>query len=428
MGKCPECETWSSLVETTERPLSGKSSARGALPVEPVSIEMVKCDENDRIYTGIGEFDRVLSGVVAGQAVLLSGEPGIGKSTLLLQAGSSFARNYRVFYINGEESSAQIKIRANRLGLNSSNLFLLNQNRIEALIDAIGTQKPDIIFVDSIQTLYSEKYDSLAGSVVQVRETTFELVNLCKSMDIPLFLVSHITKEGNIAGPKVVEHIVDTVLFLETDNRGYYRILRSLKNRFASTEEIGFFKMDMAGLVGVDDITNAFMMVHEEETSGIAVYPFLEGNRAFPVEVQALCAPTQFNIPRRTADGMELNRLSMLIAIMEKKLKFNLSSHDIYVNITGGLKINDPALDLAVVLAIFSSFKNKPVAMDTICAGEVGLTGEVRPVFGMQRRIAEMERMGFARAVFPFKTDNVKTDGKIKLLPVKNISEGAGVL
>lgn len=428
LGKCPNCGAWNSFVEEVRRNIKKHSGIQPSLSsITPVSITKVNYSENDRIFVNISEFDRVLGGIVPGQAVLVSGEPGIGKSTLLLQVANNLAATTKVLFVNGEESSSQVKSRASRLGMNNENLLLLADNQIENIIAHIEKSKPGVVFVDSVQTIYSSNFDSLPGGITQVREGTNLMVGICKRLGIPLFLVSHITKSGNIAGPKIVEHIVDTVLFLESDNRGFYRILRSLKNRFHQTDEIGFFKMGSAGMQGIADIGNAFVMEHETQISGIAIFPFLEGNRAFPVETQALCTATQFNFPRRTADGIELNRLLMLIAIMEKRLSINLAPYDIYVNITGGLKITDPALDLAVIFAIYSSLKNIPSPTDILAVGEVGLAGEVRLARGIEKRLSEMERLGFKSVVLPFKSKSIKS-GKLKLLPIKNIKEGIALL
>lgn len=430
LGKCPECSSWNSFVEEVELPSPkqhAKNSPKGS--ISPVSIETVSLEDKERLYTRIFEFDRVLGGIVPGQAILLSGEPGIGKSTLILSIAGRLADQKKIYYINGEESNTQVKIRAERTGAVSQNLFLFSENEISAVEARIKTDKPAALFVDSIQTVFSSDYSSLAGSIVQIRESSYRLIQMCKELNIPLFLIGHITKTGNIAGPKVVEHMVDTVLFFEADNRGYYRILRSLKNRFYSTDEIGFFTMEETGLKEIEDASNAFTAIHEESVSGISIFPLLEGNRVFPVEIQALCSPSQFNYPKRTADGMDINRLYMLIAIMEKALKINLSAHDIYLNITNGLKISDPSLDLAVIFAIYSSFKDLPSPLDTAVFGEVGLTGEVRPVLKPEKRAQEMSRLGLARIVLPFQSSgNIPSLEKARVLPVKNILEGIQVI
>lgn len=434
MGRCPECESWNTFIEEIET-VGDSRKAKSVTDVRPTSIREIVFSEDERFHTGIDEFDRCIGGIVPGQAVLVSGEPGIGKSTLLLQIAHRLSQRKRpdgsavkVFYVNGEESNSQVKIRASRLGIESDSLFLFAENNVSAVLEQIRRDKPNAVILDSLQTGYLSMYDSLPGSVVQVRECAYELVNLCKAMEIPLFLVSHITKSGNIAGPKIVEHIVDTVLFLEVDRKGYFRFLRSLKNRFYRTDEMGIFKMTEAGLIGEDDVSSAFIWQHNEKTNGICVYPYLEGNRVFPVEIQALCSPTQFNYPKRTAEGLDQNRLMMLIAIMEKKLKMNLFPFDVYVNVTGGLDVNDPALDLSVIFAVYSSFKEKRLGADTAVMGEVGLTGEVRYVIGMEKRVTEMKRLGFSTLILPFHQPNRKTIDEMNLQPIKTIHEGISLL
>ncbi len=391
--------------------------------ISPVSIESVPYDEKARFFTGIPEFDRVLGGIVEGQAILLSGEPGIGKSTLVLGIANKIAEKKKVFYVNGEESNSQVKLRARRMKTEEKNLYLFSENKLDNIIHVLRTEKPDALFVDSIQTLFSERYASLPGSLVQIRESCHELVQFCKSENIPLFLVGHITKSGIIAGPKIVEHMVDTVLFLESDSRGNYRILRSLKNRFAAVDEAGFFTMEENGMEGIQNISCAFIFGHENSASGVSLYPHLEGNRVFPVEIQALAVPSQFNYPKRTADGMDTNRLFMLIAIMEKSLKVNFSAHDVYVNVTSGLKVKDPSLDLSVILALYSSLKDKPSPLDTAAFGEAGLSGEVRPVQKAEKRAQEMARLGIKSIVLPHSGKTLKSIENARLLPVKTITE-----
>ncbi len=424
LGKCPECGQWNTFIEEFEDISKNGVSIRetGHQLISPVLISDIDGKNTGRIFTNFYEFDRVLGGIVPGQAILLSGEPGIGKSTLLLSLAGRIAENKITYYINGEESNYQVKIRADRISVNSKSLYLLSENNVDNIMKRINQDRPEIVFIDSIQTLFSERFNSLPGSIVQIRESAYQLVNLCKSLNIPLFLIGHITKSGSIAGPKVVEHIVDAVLFLEIDNRGYYRILRSLKNRFFTTDEAGFFTMEEKGLKGIEDESTAFTYPHTDTVSGISVFPLLEGNRVFPVEIQGLCSPSQFNYPKRTTDGFDLNRLNMIIAIMERALKINFSSHDVYLNITGGLKIDDPSLDLAVVAALYSSIKGLSSHQDTALFGEVGLTGEVRPVQKNEKRIAEMGRLGFKRIIVPFQ-DKISTSGNIRILPVKSIEE-----
>ncbi len=426
LGKCPQCGEWNTLIEEMET--SEPASVHNVSTASPIPIGDVQFSESSRIFTKIDELDRALGGIVPGQAILLSGEPGIGKSTLLLQTAGALAEGHTVFYVNGEESNPQVKSRASRLGLNSKTMYLFNENNLDSIIARVSTDKPDFLFVDSLQTLYSPRYTSLPGSVLQVRECAHELISLSKGLGIPVFLVSHITKGGEIAGPKIVEHLVDTVLYIETDTRGYYRILRPLKNRFYTTEEVGFFTMGENGLTGIEDISTAFTSIHSGAVNGVSIFPMIEGNRVFPVEIQGLCVASQFSYPRRAADGIDLNRLYMLAAIMEKRLGANLSASDLYVNITGGLTIDDPALDLAVIFAVYSSLKDKPVPLDMIVFGEAGLTGEVRPVFRMEKRFAEAKRLGFKRAVVPYQEKGMSPPDGITVLPVKSIEEGIALI
>lgn len=435
LGKCPECGTWNSFIEEIETAHGhSAASARSDRPgIEPVPITDISLDDKQRTFSGFYEMDRVLGGMVPGQTIFLAGEPGIGKSTLILGVANILAATWmasskKVIYINGEESNSQVKMRSVRTGANSPNLFLYGENDIENIKERVRKEKPGVLFVDSVQTVYSGGISSLPGSVVQMREATFELVTLCKELDVVLFLIGHITKAGVIAGPKIVEHMVDTVLFMEADTRGYYRILRCLKNRFYSTEEAGFFTMEADGLKGIEDLSKAFTYRHKEAVRGISVYPLMEGNRVIPVEIQALTVPSQFNYPKRSAEGMDSNRLSMLIAVMEKNLKISLSGADVYLNVTNGLRIGDPSLDLAAVMAIYSSFKDAVSPQDTAAFGEVGMTGEVRPAVKMEKRIAEMARLGFRKIVVPYNEKALSAPGDTVLLPISNIVEGVQAL
>ncbi len=427
LGKCPDCGSWNTFIEEFEE-TSKKEPVRKDSIIRPVSISDIQFNDNERLFSKEFELDRVLGGIVPGQAILLSGEPGIGKSTLILSIANRIAENKKVYYINGEESNSQVKVRAKRISADSKNLFLVSVNNTDDIAEIIKKDKPEVVLIDSIQTLYSERFSSLPGSIVQIRESSFTLVSLCKEMNIPLILIGHITKSGSIAGPKIIEHIVDTVIFLETDNRGYYRILRSLKNRFFSTDEVGLFTMEETGLKGIENDSTAFTFMHPENVSGIAIFPLLEGSRVFPVEIQALCSPSQFNYPKRTSDGMDINRLYMLIAIMEKRLKVNLASNDVFLNITNGLKINDPSLDLAVITALYSSLKDIPSPVETAVFGEVGLTGEVRPVQRPGKRISEMSRLGMKKIIIPYQDLNQKQIFQIQQLPVKSIEETISAL
>ncbi len=426
LGKCPECGTWNSFVEEelkdpAKHPRGASSS--GSKRAEITGISAIDGEEKDRYNAGISEFDRVTGGLIPGQTILLSGEPGIGKSTMILEVAGNLARHGRVLYVNGEESNSQVKQRAVRTGIGPGDIFLYPENDIDNVTDAIKKENPRFVFIDSIQTVYSPSFESLPGSIVQMRETASVLVKLCKEMDIVLFIVGHVTKSGVIAGPKVLEHIVDTVLFLEMDGRGYYRILRSNKNRFFSTDEIGFFTMEENGLKSIGNVTEAFLYEHEEPVSGISFFPMAEGNRVIPVEIQALTAPSEFNYPKRTSDGLDIGRLFMLIAVMEKILKINLSQYDIYLNVTNGLHIQDPGLDLPAAAAIYSSYKGLSSPLDLMVCGEVGLTGEVRAVKKLEKRIMESARSGFKKIMVPNQAGKFKESEGFKLFPVKNIKE-----
>lgn len=423
LGRCPQCDSWNSFVEEVERDLPLTSATVNTSTVQALQLDQVAFNDDQRLHSGLSEFDRVVGGLVPGQALLISGEPGVGKSTLLLQLAREFTRQGSVYYVNGEESNAQVKSRAQRLGIAEKGLYLVSTNRLEDIVSLMQQDRPSLVIVDSIQTLQSARFTSLPGSIVQARECSFELIQAAKSWGMPLFLVSHITKSGSIAGPKVVEHMVDSVLFLESDDRGLYRILRSLKNRFFSTEEAGFFTMGQEGLLPVEDLGHAFLNVHDRPVAGVSAFPYLEGNRVIPVEVQALCVATQYNYPRRTADGMELNRLQMLLAILEKHLGLSYATQDVYLNITGGLSINDPALDLAVVLALYSSLHNRPLASDSAWFGELGLAGELRAVKRSGKRIQELSRLGYRSLYFPAARDRLEAPSEVKLYPLKSLRE-----
>lgn len=428
LGKCPECGQWNSFVEEILKSPSKTSVVSQSIKTAaPVKLSEAPVSDAGRMTTGVAEFDRCSGGIVPGQTLLVSGEPGIGKSTLLLQAAGAISQTRKVYYFNGEESDSQVKLRAQRLGIDSGDLYLCSTGELASIVETIRSGKPEAVFVDSLQTAWSEDYDSPPGSVIQVRECAYELTTFCKSLSIPLVLVSHITKTGNIAGPKVVEHIVDSVFYLESDQKGMYRILRSLKNRFYSTDEVGLFRMTGKGLESLEAFDDDFIRAHETAVSGVAFYPHLEGNRVFPTEVQALCAASQFNYPKRTADGLDTNRLVMLIAVMEKRLKCSLFAMDVYANVTSGWNVADPAIDLSAALAVYSSFKDKPIPADVAIFGELGLAGEVRPVTGADKRVAELAKLGFKRVILPFRNAASVPKGAVTLLPVKTLEEAIGV-
>ncbi len=407
MGRCPECGNWQSFVEEFEiKTAKSKSySMDDEKSGSPMRLSEINMEREERIKTGIGELDRVLgSGIVRGSVVLVGGSPGIGKSTLLLQiAGTeNLLKGNNILYVSGEESFRQIKMRAQRIGVSEeANLKILSENNIEVIKAQVKKEKPDILIIDSIQTVYNPEITSAPGSVSQVRECSGDLIRLSKSRGISTFLVGHITKSGNIAGPKVLEHMVDTVLYFEGERHDSYKILRAVKNRFGSTDEIGIFEMTGDGLKGVDNPSNLFMTDRKNDISGSAVFCGVEGTRPILVEMQALVSYSSFNMPRRMAVGVDYNRMIMLMAVLEKNIGLQVQSQDAYLNVVGGIQINEPASDLAIAIAIASSFRNTPVPADMSIFGEIGLGGEVRGVTHGEMRIAEAARLGFKRCLVP---------------------------
>ncbi|MBK5252287.1 MAG: DNA repair protein RadA [Peptostreptococcaceae bacterium] len=407
MGRCPECGNWQSFVEEFE--IKAAKSKFYSMDDEksgsPMRLSEINMEREERIKTGIGELDRVLgSGIVRGSVVLVGGSPGIGKSTLLLQiAGTeTLLKGNDILYVSGEESFRQIKMRAQRIGVGEdANLKILSENNIEVIKAQVKKEKPDILIIDSIQTVYNPEITSAPGSVSQVRECSGDLIRLSKSKGISTFLVGHITKSGNIAGPKVLEHMVDTVLYFEGERHDSYKILRAVKNRFGSTDEIGIFEMTGDGLKGVDNPSNLFMTDRKNDISGSAVFCGVEGTRPILVEMQALVSYSSFNMPRRMASGVDYNRMIMLMAVLEKNIGLQVQAQDAYLNVVGGIQINEPASDLAIAIAIASSFRNTPVPADMAIFGEIGLGGEVRGVTHGEMRISEAARLGFKRCLVP---------------------------
>ena len=403
-GRCTKCGAWNSFVEHVERPVkaSAMSMIPGGLP-EPVSLPDVPDDIAIRIPLPISELARVLGGgIVPGGGVLISGDPGIGKSTLLIQMAAAVAQSGRkVLYVSAEESAHQIKQRATRLGITTPNLFLLADMNLSNVIAQVERMEPGLIIVDSIQAVSLDSLDSSAGSVSQVRECTSLLLRLAKARNIPLFLVGHVTKEGAIAGPRVLEHMVDTVLYLEGDSFYSYRLLRSVKNRFGSTNEVGVFEMNAQGLAEVTNPSEAFLAERLPHASGSAIAVPMEGTRPLLVEVQALVSTTTFPQPRRTANGIDFNRLLLITAVLSKRVGLRLSDQDVFVNVIGGLKISEPDSDLAIALAIVSSVYNKPAVADLVVVGEIGLSGELRSVGQLPRRLSEAKKLGFTQAIIP---------------------------
>ena len=424
LGQCPMCQEWNTFVEEKMTMSKTVEAAKSRGELEVVTLSSVSTTEDERIKTGIGELDRVLGGgIVPGSLVLVGGDPGIGKSTLLLQVCQRLAENKKkVLYISGEESLKQIKLRANRMGDFSENLYLLCETNLDLIRTVIEREKPETVIIDSIQTMYNEAVGSAPGSVSQVRESTNILMQLAKGMNISIFIVGHVTKEGTVAGPRVLEHMVDTVLYFEGDRHASYRILRGVKNRFGSTNEIGVFEMQRSGLAEVENPSEFMLNGKPEHASGSVVACAMEGTRPMLMEIQALVCKTNFGMPRRTAAGFDYNRVNLLMAVLEKRIGLPLSGYDAYVNIAGGIKMNEPAADLGIVMAIASSYKNQPIAEDTIVFGEVGLSGEVRAVTMPEQRIAEAKKLGFKTCLLPEVC--LKSVGKvegIELIGIKSV-------
>ena len=430
LGQCPMCKEWNTFAEEKVVSIKGQKSS-GEKQVQAVTLSSVTTDEDERMKTELVELDRVLGGgIVPGSLVLVGGDPGIGKSTLLLQVCQNLsAMNKKVLYISGEESLKQIKLRANRMGEFSENLYLLCETSLNLIQTAIEREKPDVVVIDSIQTMYNEEIGSAPGSVSQVRESTNVFMQLAKGMNIAIFIVGHVTKEGTVAGPRVLEHMVDTVLYFEGDRHASYRILRGVKNRFGSTNEIGVFEMRKEGLVEVENPSEFMLSGKPENASGSVVACAMEGTRPMLMEIQALVCKSNFGMPRRTAAGIDYNRVNLLMAVLEKRVGLPLSGYDAYVNIAGGIRMNEPAVDLGIIMAVASSYKNRPVSEDTIVFGEVGLSGEVRAVTMPEQRVAEAKKLGFKVCVVP--EVSLKSIGKvegIEVIGVKSVNQTMNLL
>jgi DNA repair protein RadA/Sms len=427
LGKCSSCGSWNSFVEEIKTKNSGLKTISDTTKKSPVLLSQIESKNSTRTSTGMSELDRVLGGgVVAGSAVLIGGEPGIGKSTLLLQAAMAY-QGKNVLYVSGEESEEQIKLRANRLKEYSDNsgLYIYSESNLNSIIEQANKNPYDLMVIDSIQTLFNPEIESSPGSVSQVRECSYKLIEFCKGRNIPLFLIGHINKEGNIAGPKVLEHLVDTVLQFEGDRNHLYRIVRTLKNRFGNSFEIGVFEMKPDGLNEVQKPGTFFLSGFElnSNLSGSVITTVLEGNRAFLLEVQALVSSAVYGMPQRVANGFDAKRLNLLLAVLEKKCGFKLGQKDVFMNITGGFRINDPAIDLAVAISVLSSNEDVSVDKSYCLIGEVGLGGEIRGVLGLEQRIKEAYKMGFSKIVIPapqFKADFI-TEG-LSIIPAKDIT------
>ncbi len=431
MGQCPVCRAWNTMVE---EPVAPKTPGRGSSPEsrraaaerKPVTLDEITLDEEDRIGTGFEELDRVLgSGIVKGSMVLVGGDPGIGKSTILLQVCRNLAaQQVKVLYISGEESLKQIKLRANRIGRIAGPLSFLCETNLGTIAEVIRRTGPDAVVIDSIQTMYMEEVASAPGSVSQVRESTNVLMQIAKGLGITVFIVGHVTKEGVVAGPRVLEHMVDTVLYFEGDRHASYRILRAVKNRFGSTNEVGVFEMREEGLAEVKNPSEFMLDGRPEGASGAVAACSLEGTRPILLEVQALVAKTNFGMPRRTAAGTDYNRVNLLMAVLEKRCRYELSQFDAYVNIAGGMKLSEPALDLAIVMALISSYKDRPMDAGTVVFGEVGLSGEVRAISMAEQRVHEAVKLGFTRCILPrLNLEKMKPRTDIRLEGVSNVKE-----
>lgn len=429
LGQCPACKEWNSFVE--EKISSAKTAVvKTAREAAIVSLSEVSADDHSRIQTGIKELDRVLGGgIVPGSLVLVGGDPGIGKSTLLLQVCQRLSETKSILYISGEESLAQIKLRANRMGEFKDNLKLLCETNLETIRAIIEENRPELVIIDSIQTMYSEEVSSAPGSVTQVRESTNVFMQLAKGLGISIFIVGHVTKEGTVAGPRVLEHMVDTVLYFEGDRHASYRILRGVKNRFGSTNEIGVFEMRQSGLTEVENPSEYMLSGKPENASGSVVACSMEGTRPILIEIQALVCQSNFGLPRRTAAGTDYNRVNLLMAVLEKRIGLPFSNYDAYVNIAGGIKMNEPAIDLGIVMALISSYKNRPIDEKMIVFGEVGLSGEVRAVNMPEQRVAEAKKLGFETCILPaVSKDMVKGIKGIKIVGVKTINDAMNLL
>ncbi|MDO5123476.1 MAG: DNA repair protein RadA [Eubacteriales bacterium] len=426
-GKCPSCGEWNTMNEEVVNKAAGSTSftKTAAVYTKPQSITEISTQDEHRYITDISELDRVLGGgIVKGSLILLGGDPGIGKSTILLQICRNLCKNLKILYVSGEESKRQLKLRAARLDAESDNLLVLTETDVQVIAEVIRTDKPDLVMIDSIQTMSISELNSSPGSVTQVRECTNFLMRVAKGLDIPMFVVGHVNKEGSIAGPKVLEHIVDAVLYFEGDKQMSYRILRAVKNRFGSTNEIGVFQMTEQGLEVVENPSMMLLSGRPKNVSGTCVACTMEGTRPILAEVQGLASATAFGNPRRMSTGFDYSRMALLVAVLEKRAGYYFSNSDVYVNVIGGLRLDEPATDLAVAMALVSSLKDIPIAEDAIAFGEIGLAGEIRSVSHAQERVNEAARLGFSRIVIPFHNlKRISAPNGVSLVGVKNVRE-----
>ena len=429
LGKCPGCGEWNSLEE--EMIPNEKANTRTAASThraKPTPLNQVDITDYQRFSSGIHELDRVLGGgVVRGSLILVGGDPGIGKSTLLLQLAGHLDKQATLFYVSGEESEKQLKMRSDRLQVDGPAFMVLSETDMTTIQTALNTVKPDVLIIDSIQTMYHPDITSAPGSISQVRETTLSLMRYAKETGTAVFVVGHVTKDGAIAGPKVLEHMVDCVLYFEGDRNQSYRILRAVKNRFGSTNEIGVFEMTDAGLHEVENPSMMLLSGRPDQAAGSAVVCTMEGTRPMLAEIQALLCPSAFGMPRRMATGIDFNRVNLMIAVLEKRVGLNLQNQDAYVNIVGGIRLDEPAVDLALALAIVSAFRNQPIDSSLAAIGEVGLTGELRAVSQIERRLSEVLKLGFSTCLIPqANAKNLRVPEGLRILPAKNLTESLG--
>ena len=430
LGKCPACNSWNTFYEQKIEKYTETNKIEKKINHTPRPLNSYVGQEANRTSTGYLELDRVLGGgLVKGSLILLGGEPGIGKSTLILQLCEKVQGEGKVLYVSGEESAEQIKLRADRLEIKNQDLMFLGETDIDVIKDAISDMKPKLVIIDSIQTMYSDEITAAAGSVSQVREITSQIMRMCKAQQITTIIIGHVTKEGNIAGPRVLEHMVDTVLYLEGERYNTYRILRAVKNRFGSTNEIGMFEMREEGMCEVTNPSDILITEREDNPSGSCILASVEGTRPILVEVQALTSQTVFGLPKRTANGFDYNRLAVLIAVLEKKAGLSLGNQDVYLNIAGGMKISEPAADLGIIATVASSYKNVPIPQSTVVMGEVGLTGEVRRINLIEKRLKEAEKLGFKACIIPENNKKVLKDNyKLDIIGVKSIGDMLRIL
>ena len=430
-GKCMSCGAWNTVIERKiSEPKNSRAGTSSPLEIQkPKKMNEIKIFDDERISTGLNEFDRVLGGgIVKGSLVLIGGDPGIGKSTLLLQMCSTIKSDTIILYASGEESQKQIKIRGERLNVTNPNLLLLSETNMSNIIANADEIKPDILIIDSVQTVFCPEIESAPGTVSQVREVTLNLMKLAKEKGISVFVVGHVTKDGNIAGPKILEHMVDCVLYFEGENHHFHRILRGVKNRFGSTNEIGVFEMGNSGLVPVDNPSKMLLSEISYSVSGTAVTCTMEGTRPMLAEIQALTTKTSYPSPRRTASGIDYNRLALIIAVLEKHAKLSLSLQDVYINVAGGIRLDDPGADLCTAISVASSFCGFVIPLGTVIIGEIGLTGEIRSVTSVDNRIKEAEKLGFKRIILPKGNIQKMPNASIELIPVGNIVQAIDIL